>query len=174
MSWRRLEDVFWGRKAKVNIFVLIKTSWIRLQHVFRRRRQKTGIDMWYKGYRLQNIMLSSNHQFLHILQFLTFCPSWQGSQWTHLHRFAINSTSKFHVKSLSRFRPFWKNTHGNYGIDLTWKFWQGFNFQNRRNIDELFTWIFLFHFDIKSTNFCICCFQFIIGWHFLLWETIPS
>ena len=25
-SWRRLEDVFWRRKAKANIFVLIKTS----------------------------------------------------------------------------------------------------------------------------------------------------
>ena len=30
-SWpRRLEDVFWRRKAEVNIFVLIKTSWRRL------------------------------------------------------------------------------------------------------------------------------------------------
>ena len=30
-SWpRRLEDVFWRRKAKANIFVLIKTSWRRL------------------------------------------------------------------------------------------------------------------------------------------------
>ena len=30
MSWRRLEDVFWRRKAKANIFILIKMSWRRL------------------------------------------------------------------------------------------------------------------------------------------------
>ena len=42
-SWpRRLEDVFWRRKAKANIFVLIKTSWRRLEDVFWKRRRKTS------------------------------------------------------------------------------------------------------------------------------------
>ena len=57
-SWRRLEDVlkkygpdeyifldpdiFWRRKAKANIFVLIKTSWLRPEEVFWRRRRKTS------------------------------------------------------------------------------------------------------------------------------------
>ena len=39
---------------------------------------------------------------------------------------------------------------GNYGINSTWKFRRGFDFQNRRNIDE-FTWTFLCRFDIKLT-----------------------
>ena len=58
-SWKRLEDVlktygqdeyigldqdvFWRRKAKANIFVLIKTSWRRLENVFWRRRRKTNV-----------------------------------------------------------------------------------------------------------------------------------
>ena len=42
-SWpRRFEDVFWRRKAKANIFVLIKTSWRRLEDVLWRRRRKTS------------------------------------------------------------------------------------------------------------------------------------
>ena len=36
------QDVFWRRKAKANIFVLIKTSWRRLQDIFWRRRRKTS------------------------------------------------------------------------------------------------------------------------------------
>ena len=41
-SWKRLEDVFWRRMTKANIFVLIKTSWRRHVDVFRRRRRKTS------------------------------------------------------------------------------------------------------------------------------------
>ena len=57
-SWKRLEDVlktygqdeyigldqdvFWRRMTKVNIFVLIKTSWRGLQDVFWRRRWNTS------------------------------------------------------------------------------------------------------------------------------------
>ena len=57
-SWKRLEDVFkmygqdeyigpdqdvfWWRKAKANIFVLIKTPWRCLQDVFWRWRRKTS------------------------------------------------------------------------------------------------------------------------------------
>ena len=42
-SWsRRLEDVFWRRMTKANIFVLIKISWRCLQDVFWRRRRKTS------------------------------------------------------------------------------------------------------------------------------------
>ena len=70
------------------------------------------------------------------------------TQWTQIRRFAIFSTSKFHVESSSRFHQFWNaNPHGNYDIDLTWKFRRGFDFQNRRNIDEFSRWIFLCRFD---------------------------
>ena len=39
--WRGLEGVFWRRKAKANISVLIKTSWRCLEDFFWRQRQKT-------------------------------------------------------------------------------------------------------------------------------------
>ena len=74
------------------------------------------------------------------------------SQWTHLSRFAIDSTSKFHAESLWKLHRFWKaNPRGNYDIDSTWTFRRGFDFQNRRNIDEFSTWIFLCRFDVEST-----------------------
>ena len=42
-SWpRRLEDVFWRRMAKANMFVLIKTSWRCPEDVFWRWRRKTS------------------------------------------------------------------------------------------------------------------------------------
>ena len=41
-TWRRLQDAFWRRMTRANIFVLIKTSWRCLQDVFWRRRQKTS------------------------------------------------------------------------------------------------------------------------------------
>ena len=63
------------------------------------------------------------------------------TQWTHLRPFAIDSMSKFHVESSTRFHRFWK----------AWKFRRGFDFQNRRNIDEFFTWISLCRFDVEST-----------------------
>ena len=37
----------------------------------------------------------------------------------------------------------------NYDIDSTWKFRRGFDFQNRRNIDEFSTWIFLCRFEVE-------------------------
>ena len=74
------------------------------------------------------------------------------SQWTHLRRFTIDSTSKFHAESSSRFHQFWKaNPRGNYDIHSTWKFQRGFHFQNRRNIDEFSMRIFLCRFDVEST-----------------------
>ena len=46
----------------------------------------------------------------------------------------------------------WKaNPRGNYDIDSTRIFRRGFDFQNRQNIDEYSTWIFLCCFDVKST-----------------------
>ena len=50
----RLEDVFWRRKAKANIFVLIRTSWRRLQDAFWRRRRKTS------SRRLQDVFIKTN------------------------------------------------------------------------------------------------------------------
>ena len=73
------------------------------------------------------------------------------TQWTHLRRFAIDSTSKILVESSWKLHRFWKaNPCGNYDIDSTWIFRRGFDFQNRRNIDEFSTWIFLCCFDVKS------------------------
>ena len=52
---------------------------------------------------------------------------------THLRQFTIDSTSKFHVESSSRFYGFWKvNPRETYDILLTWKFRCGFDFQNRQ------------------------------------------
>ena len=48
------EDVFWRRRAKANIFVLIKTSWRCLQDVFWRRRRKTS------SRRLQEVFIKTN------------------------------------------------------------------------------------------------------------------
>ena len=41
-SWKRLEDVFWRCVTKANIFVLIKMSWRRLEEVFWRQGRKTS------------------------------------------------------------------------------------------------------------------------------------
>ena len=74
------------------------------------------------------------------------------TQWTHPRRFAIDSTSKFHVESSSKLHRFWKaNPRGNYDIDSTWKLRRGFDFQNRQNIDQFSTWIFWRCFDVEST-----------------------
>ena len=75
------------------------------------------------------------------------------TQCTHSsRRFAIDSTSKFHVESLSRFHQLWKVNPGvNYDILSTWKFRREFDFQNRWNIDEFSTWIFLCCFNVEST-----------------------
>ena len=62
------------------------------------------------------------------------------SQWTHLRRFAIDSTSKFHVESSWKLLRFSKsNPRGNYDINSTRTFRRGFDFQNRGNIDEFST-----------------------------------
>ena len=54
-SWpRRLQDLFWSRKAKANIFVLIKTFWRSLQDVFWRQRWKTT------SRRLQDVFIKMN------------------------------------------------------------------------------------------------------------------
>ena len=61
---RRLEDVFWRRKAKANIFVLIKTSWRRLQDVFWRWRRKTSSRRLHQDECLLGIIQSiSMNQF---------------------------------------------------------------------------------------------------------------
>ena len=50
----RLEDLFWRRMRTVDIFVLIKTSWRRLVHVFWRRRWKTC------SRRVQDVFIKTN------------------------------------------------------------------------------------------------------------------
>ena len=55
----------------------------------------------------------------------------------------IDFSSKLHL--------FWKtNLRGNYDIGSTRIFRRGFDFQNRRNVDEFITWIFLCRSDVKS------------------------
>ena len=42
------------------------------------------------------------------------------TKWTHLCRFAIDSTSEFHVESLWRFHRFWNvNSRGNYDVEIS-------------------------------------------------------
>ena len=50
---------------------------------------------------------------------------------------------------------------GNCDIDSTWIFRPGFDFQNRQNIDEFSTWIFLVSTSNRC-NFCTRCFHSII------------
>ena len=85
------------------------------------------------------------------------------SQWTHLRRLDIDSTSRFHVENSCKLDRFWKaNPRGNYDIDSRWMFRCGFDFQNRRNIDEFSTWIFYVVSTSNRPNFCTRCFHFII------------
>ena len=62
-------------------------------------------------------MLHANGSLIRLRQ-LNFKTT---TQWTHPRRFAIDSTSKFHVESSSKLHRFWKaNPRGNYDIDSTW------------------------------------------------------
>ena len=64
------------------------------------------------------------------------------------HRFDV----EIHVESSSRVHRFRKaNPRGNYDIDSMKIFRSGFDFGNRRNIDEFFTSTFLCRFDVEST-----------------------
>ena len=95
------------------------------------------------------------------------------TQWTHVRRFALDSMSNFHVENSSNLHQFWKaNPRGNYDNDSMWKFRRGFNFQNRHNIDEFPTWIFLCRFNVESTEPLCSLFPLYISQHFLLWEPI--
>ena len=103
------------------------------------------------------------------------------SQWTHLHRFAIDSTSKFHVESSWKLHRFERRIHveimtsirrGNFDVDSTFK------------IDKISMGFPRGFFYVVSTlnrcNFFTCCFHCIIPLyhciivHFLLWEPILS
>ena len=96
----------------------------------------------------------------------------EATQWTHLCWFAIDSTSKFHVESSRKLHLFWKaNPCGNYDIDSTWIFPRGFDFQNRRNIDEFSTWSFLCRFDVKSTQLLYPLFPF---YYFLTFSALRT
>ena len=103
---------------------------------------------------------------------LVLTPSADTPQYTHLRRFAFDSTSKFHVESSPRFHRFWKeNPGGNYNIDSTWKFRRGFDFKNRRNIAEISTWIFLCRFEVESTKLLYSLFPFF---HFLSFSALKT
>ena len=52
----------------------------------------------------------------------------------------LDPNGQIFVNSPSKLHRFWKaNPRGNYDIDSTWIFRRGFDFQNRRNIDEFST-----------------------------------
>ena len=61
-----------------------------------------------------------------------------------------------------------KSTRGNYEIDSTWKFPREFDFQNRQNIKKFSMWIFLFCFDVESTQLLFLLLHSIVFEHFLL------
>ena len=95
------------------------------------------------------------------------------AQRTHLRRFAIDSTSKFHVEKAWRFHRFWKaNPFGNYDIDLTWKLNSNFK------VDEIsMSCPRGFFYIVSMSNRFNCfapCFFSIIFELFLLWEPILS
>ena len=84
------------------------------------------------------------------------------SQWIHLRRFVIDSMSKFHVESSSKFHRFWKaNSLGNYVIDR-------FDVEiSTFKIDEIsmsfprrFFYVVLM---LNRRNFCIGCCHSIIS-----------
>ena len=56
------QDVFWRRKAWANIFILIKTSWRRLQDLFWRRRRKTSSGRLHQ----YECLLGYIHVFIYI------------------------------------------------------------------------------------------------------------
>ena len=62
-SWSRcLQDIFWRRMSKANIFVLMKTSWRRFEDVFWRRRQKTSSRRLHQDKCLLGIFRNSTGQ----------------------------------------------------------------------------------------------------------------
>ena len=72
--------------------------------------------------------------------------------------------------SIRRRNSMWK-VRGNYinferqiHVEIMTSIRRGFDFQNRRNIDEFSTWIFLCRFDVKSTQLLHSLFPF---YHFL-------
>ena len=94
------------------------------------------------------------------------------SQWTHLRRFVIDSTSKFLVESSWKLHQFWKaKPRGNYDIDSTWIFQRGFHFQNGWNIDEFSSWTILCRFDVKPTQLLYSLFPF---YHFLTFSALGT
>ena len=67
------------------------------------------------------------------------------------HRFDVEIPRGKFIDFSSKLHPFWQtNLRGNYDIGSTRIFRRGFDFQNRRNVDEFITWIFLCRSDVKS------------------------
>ena len=106
---------------------------------------------------------------------LVLTPSADSPQYTHLRRFAFDSTSKFHVESSPRFHRFWKAIQveiitsiqrGNFDVDSTLK------------IDEISLrsprGFFCVVLKRNRQNCCTRCFRSFIFYHFLLWKPILS
>ena len=79
-SWpRRLEDVFWRRKAKANIFILIKTSWKRLLKMKTKDVFKTSSSRrMFAGELLQTAPLTILNFLLTIkISYFSFSRTWK-------------------------------------------------------------------------------------------------
>ena len=87
------------------------------------------------------------------LQYICFCTKnylnvigyLLATQWIHLHQFAFDSTSKFHVENRSISHRLWKGNPREKMTSKTSMAW--LDFQNRWNNDGL------------STCFCLCFFR---------------
>ena len=87
---------------------------------------------------------------------------------THLLRFVVDSISNSTWKVCGNYIAFERRIH----VEIITSIRRGFDFQDRRNIDEFSTWIFQCRFEVKSTWLLYLLFPFYHFLTFLLWEPI--
>ena len=97
------------------------------------------------------------------------------SQWTHPGWFAIDSMSKFHLESSSKWHRFKRRTD----VEIMTSIWRRiFDVDSIFKIDKSSMSPPRGAFDVVSTsnrrNICTRCFHCIISQYFLLWEPILS
>ena len=98
-------------------------------------------------YKIQSLLSHSHsHVFSHYACFFRNSPM-DTSLWIRC-RFDVDiqRATFMEITSILKDESTWKSD-----IDLTWIFRRGFDIENRRNIDEFSTWIFLCHFDVELT-----------------------
>ena len=65
--------------------------------------------------------------------------------------YIVDSPSIRHRNSTWKVRQNYIDFERQIHVEIMTSIRRGFDFQNRRNIDEFSTWIFLCRFDVKST-----------------------